>query len=319
MRLNYLLVASVCSFLILTGTAQEITEIKGLQSLKKGLSFLVVGDWGRNGEYRQKETAQQMGQAAKQNDASFIISVGDNFYPKGVKSIYDPHWNKSFEDIYTAHSLQEDWYVVLGNHDYKENPNAQIEYSSISRRWKMPSRHYVMEKPINESSKVVFIYLDTNPFETKYYSDEDELFRKNVLLNAKDTLQQVKWLDSVLNAHQTATWKIVVGHHPIYSAGKRKGLTDDVAKRLEPIFNKHKVDVYFCGHEHHLEHDIMNNHLHQFISGAGSEVRPVTSNIKTKFVASDHGFASVSVNERQLIVQFINSLGKVLYTTTISK
>lgn len=299
--------------------AQSSEEIRGLKSLKKGLNFLVVGDWGRNGEYQQKETAIQMGKAAKQNDAAFVISVGDNFYPKGVKSIYDPHWTKSFEDIYTAHSLQEDWYVVLGNHDYKENPYAQIEYSSISRRWKMPSRYFVVNKWLNDNSNIVFIYLDTNPFEKKYYTDEEDLFRTNVLNHSRDTIIQIKWLDSVLSANSNATWKIVVGHHPLYSAGKRKGLTEDVANLLEPILIKHGVDVYFSGHEHHLEHDMLSKTLHQFISGAGSEVRPVTNNLKTKFVASEHGFASVSVSSSELIVQFINHLGQILYTTSIKK
>jgi len=44
-----------------------------------GLNFFVFGDWGRNGEQDQRDVAAQMAVAAKDMDAKFIISVGDNF------------------------------------------------------------------------------------------------------------------------------------------------------------------------------------------------------------------------------------------------
>jgi acid phosphatase len=40
-----------------------------------------------------------MGIEAEKIHPSFILSMGDNFYPDGVISISDPQWNKSFEDI----------------------------------------------------------------------------------------------------------------------------------------------------------------------------------------------------------------------------
>lgn len=292
--------------------------IKGLRSLKKAAHFLVVGDWGRNGEYMQLETAKQMGAAAAQLEASCIISVGDNFYPKGVASTLDPLWQSSFEKIYTAHSLQEDWFVVLGNHDYKTNPQAQIDYSKISRRWKMPARYFTQTLEVGKENESLLIFLDTSPFEKKYYTDEEDLFRKNVQAQAVDTITQKKWLDSVL-INSKAKWKLVFGHHPFYSAGKRKGLTDDVASSLQAILTKNKVDAYIAGHEHHLEHDVLPGNLHHFISGAGSEVRPVTNNTFTKFVAAEHGFMIFSVADKSILVQVVNHEGKLLYSYSIQK
>ena len=155
-------------------------SVKGLQAPKKAVSFLVVGDWGRNGEYMQLETAKQMGAAAAQLEAACIVSVGDNFYPKGVVSTVDPLWQSSFEKVYTAHSLQEDWFVVLGNHDYKTNPQAQIDYSKISRRWKMPAHYFTQKLEVGKENETLLVFLDTNPFEKKYYTDEEDLFRENV-------------------------------------------------------------------------------------------------------------------------------------------
>src|ERR1700754_1430566 len=99
------------------------------------MRFMAVGDWGRNGEYDQQEVAKQMGIWGVEHANDFVISVGDNFYPKGVVSETDPLFHYSFENIYTAHSLQCDWHVVMGNHDYHGDPDAQVRYSKVSRRW----------------------------------------------------------------------------------------------------------------------------------------------------------------------------------------
>ena len=104
-------------------------SIKGIKKLDRSLNFLVIGDWGRNGENYQKEVAVAMGQAGHDLGAQFIIATGDNFYPYGVQSVFDYHWISSFETIYRAQSLHVKWYPVLGNHDYISNPDAEVEYS----------------------------------------------------------------------------------------------------------------------------------------------------------------------------------------------
>jgi hypothetical protein len=45
-----------------------------------GMTFLGIGDWGRQGMWHQKEVAAQMGIFAKKLGASFVVSTGDNFY-----------------------------------------------------------------------------------------------------------------------------------------------------------------------------------------------------------------------------------------------
>ncbi len=54
--------------------------IKDLKAVK-GLSFCVIGDWGRYGDYYQKGVAEQLSSAITGVGASFIISTGDNIYP----------------------------------------------------------------------------------------------------------------------------------------------------------------------------------------------------------------------------------------------
>ena len=81
-----------------------------------------------------------MAKASKDNGAKFIISVGDTFYENGVQSADDPHWQKSFEEVYRDPALQIPWQVILGNHDYHGNCDAQITYGSVNPRWQMPAR-----------------------------------------------------------------------------------------------------------------------------------------------------------------------------------
>ena len=132
---------------------------------EKALRFIVFGDWGRNGEDNQKEVAAEMGIVAKKFKPEFIVSTGDNIYPNGVRSTMDYGWIASFENIYTAHSLQTDWYVVLGNHDYGGDPQAEIDYSKVDRRWNMPARYYSKIFYIGDDSTqgVLLVFIDTTP------------------------------------------------------------------------------------------------------------------------------------------------------------
>src|ERR1700759_2700631 len=105
-----------------------------------------------------------MGIWGAEHPNDFVISCGDNFYPSGVVSENDPLFHYSFENIYTAHSLQCDWYPIFGNHDYHTDVDAQIRYSKGSRRWMMPSRYYAKELNLKGKGKALLVFMDTDPF-----------------------------------------------------------------------------------------------------------------------------------------------------------
>ena len=306
-------------------THLESDDLSSLASLKDDfpLHFMAVGDWGRNGEYDQLEVAKQMGLWGAAHPNNFVISVGDNFYPKGVVSENDPLWHYSFENIYTAHSLQCDWYPVLGNHDYHTDPEAQVRYSKVSRRWDMPALYYSKEISLNKDkdkeiksavkdptkAKVLFVMIDTDPFLHESKADYVET--------------QMKWLNETLaNASAEVTWKIVVGHHPYYTVGPRINNYDTLTMRkaLTKTFEDHKVDVYLSGHEHSLQHLKPEGITHQFITGAGSELTAVTPNIPfSRFQASEHGFMYFSIDEKRLNLKAISYTGALLYETQLTR
>lgn len=282
------------------------------------LHFLAIGDWGRNGADHQIQVAKQMGKWASENPNDFIISTGDNFYPSGVVSEHDPLWHYSFENIYTDFALQWDWYPILGNHDYKSDPDAQVRYTNISRRWKMPARYYSKTFKLKNNEKVLMAFIDTNPMIPEFYTNSE--YGPHVA--GQQPEKQLAWLDDLLSKSD-ARWNIVVGHHPVYTAGPRTENYDTMAVRkvLEPILEKHKVDVYLSGHEHSMQHlSPKKGHFEQMISGGGSEITPVNQNLPyNRFVAAEYGFMYFAINHNQLQSKIINYEGKVIYRHVIDK
>ena len=308
------LVLASCS----TNTRQKPLEASptpsgDIQVLDDAINFFVIGDWGRNGYFHQKDLAEMMNEVGMTKiEPEFIVSTGDNFYPNGVASVNDPYWQTSFEQIYTGPALFEPWYVVLGNHDYRGSIQAQIDYTNISRRWTMPARYFYKDFE-DDGITARMVFLDTNPFEDKYY--EETKYSK---VHKMDTVKQLKWMDSVLTT-STADWNVVVGHHPMYSGGKRREKTGDVRNHLEKVLVKHKPHLYFAGHEHDVQHIKPEHHTHHIISGAGSEVRPTGKLPISQFAAAVQSFVACSMTKEKLLVQFIDYEGNLLHDFEIKK
>lgn len=51
-----------------------------------------------------------MGRIGEKLDIDFVISTGDNFYDDGLEGVNDPAFEESFSKIYTAMSLQKQWF-----------------------------------------------------------------------------------------------------------------------------------------------------------------------------------------------------------------
>ena len=281
---------------------------------QNALNFIVFGDWGREGELDQMQVAGQMAKAAKDLNAKFIISVGDNFYENGVDSTGDKHWRKSFENVYDAESLQIPWHVALGNHDYHGNCDAQIAYHKINPNWNMPARYFLLSQQIDATTSADFFFLDTTPMIKHYYTDGKEKTRAQVI--TQDVPKQLAWFKTALAASK-AQWKIVIGHHPIYSGGEH-GDTPELIETILPLLHEHKVQIYFNGHDHDLQH-LMAGEVNLIDSGAGSRIRPTTKTEHTKFAMGCSGFTAISLQADKMDVRMIDSDGTSVYTTSIPR
>lgn len=277
------------------------------------LRFLVVGDWGRRGAFKQQETADQMGRTAAAIKGQFIIATGDNIYDDGVRDVHDSLWKYSFEDIYTASSLQVPWYVSLGNHDYRTNPQAQVEYTLFSPRWKMPARYYTVVWQITPDVSAEFFVTDTSPFISSYYQES----KYAAQVSTQDTKAQLAWLESKL-AGSKAQWKFVVGHHTIYSSSAKHGDSEDMIRLFRPLLEKYGVQAYLNGHDHDME-VIKEGPVYYITSGAGSSVRGEMKPGANSLFANgtESGFLAVKLTPEAFDYQFIDWRGKVLFASSI--
>jgi tartrate-resistant acid phosphatase type 5 len=265
-------------------TIQTVTS----KTFRKSFNFMIVSDFGWNGYGYQTEVAEQMAKTADSIGAKFIATCGDNFQISGVASTQDPLWNSSFENVYRGNSLQVDWYPVLGNHDYKGNTFA---------------------KKVNDSISVRFIFLDTPPLIEEYRKNPAE-YPDAV---KQDADKEIKWLNGVL-ADSKEQWKIVFGHHPVFSASKKHGNTKEMIERVKPLLEKYNAQVYFCGHDHDMQHlHEKGGKVDYIVTGSGGETRPNSSNEMSIFSKSEPGFSVVSLKADSLRICFVGTKGNIVY------
>ncbi|KAI3817091.1 hypothetical protein L1987_10878 [Smallanthus sonchifolius] len=283
------------------------------------LDILVIGDWGRRGLYNQSHVAHQMGKIGEKLDVDFIVSTGDNFYEDGLIDEDDSLFDESFTQVYTATSLQKQWYSVLGNHDYRGNVLAQLSPALTQK----DSKWLCLRSFIVNSGIVEFFFIDTTPFQDKYFTETDNKYDWRGVLPREEYLSNVlKEVDMALK-ESSATWKIVIGHHTIFSAGSH-GNTQELIDRLLPILEAKEVDLYINGHDHCLQHISSQNSQLQFLtSGGGSkawrgEVNQWDPN-EMKFYYDGQGFMTLRVTEGDISVAFYDVFGEIIHTWSNTK
>jgi tartrate-resistant acid phosphatase type 5 len=274
------------------------------------LNFLVISDFGGKGGNNQVAVGEQMGRTAAAQKSSFVITCGDNYHGNGIASAESPRWKAEYEEVYKASSLMIPWYASLGNHEYRGKPEAEIAYSQLSTRWKMPARYYTHTEKIDDANQVLFVHLDTSPFVGAYHKKAS-----SYRVEDQDSKAQLRWLDSVLAASQ-ARWKIVVGHHPIYAAGGGHSDTPELIAQVLPVLERHDVKIYFCGHDHVLEH-VVHGKVNFFVCGGGAAPRSVMQRPDVQFGAGCLGFLSMTLTPKEAQAAYINEKGKQLYQTAI--
>jgi len=286
-----------------------------LSVFDKKFNFFIVNDMGRNGYYDQKPIAEQMGKMAEKIGPEFVMAIGDVHHFNGVRSVNDPLWMTNYELIYSHPDLMINWYPVLGNHEYRGNTQAVLDYSQISRRWAMPARYYTKTFNTGETS-IRIVWLDTTPLIDRYRNEKD------IYPDAckQDRDKELAWTDSVLTVAKE-NWVIVAGHHPIYAeTSKDMNERSDMQKRLDPILRKHHVDMYICGHIHNFQHIRMpGSDIDYVVNSAGALARKVKPIQGTQFCNSAPGFSICTVDMKELNLRMIDKNGNILYTITRKK
>jgi predicted phosphodiesterase len=230
-------IAMSCCFLAFASgpakTPKPVATAAKTWTSTKPTEFMVLGDWG-SGLSGQLNIANAMKALHQKAPIQFIITVGDNIYPDGdIRKFAKDYFEKPYA-TFVAQKIP--FYPTLGNHDVPHQ-DEQIAY------FKMPGAYYSFNK-----GNIAFFAINTNHFNPT----------------------QQSWLTHKLSQSK-ATWKIVYGHHPVYSSGPHGDEEESVQlqKELKPLLEKYHVDFYLCGHDHHYERFMPVQGVYYVLTGGG--------------------------------------------------
>ena len=284
-----------------------------LASISAGaqIRLMVASDLGRNGAYYQKPIAALMGKVAETDDIEAVLALGDTHHYMGIESVNDPLWMTNYELIYCHPELQVPWYPILGNHEYRGNTQAVMDYSSLSRRWQMPSRYYSKVFQ-DDSTSLRVVFIDTTPLIDKYHTDSVDY----PSVTSQDIEAQLAWLDKeLLSARED--WVVVVGHHPIYAdTPKSESERLDMQRRVDPILRRYKVNMYICGHIHNFQHiKPRGSKIDYVVNTSGSLARETVNMVEgSQFVSGQPGFSVLSCTHDNIQLDMLNAKGEVIHT-----
>lgn len=295
---------------------QKKAEVRTPEVSENATNFIIANDLGRNGHYEQKTIAAQMGNLAESIDIELIAAAGDVHHFEGVASVNDPLWMTNYELIYDHPELMIDWFAVAGNHEYRGNTQAVLDYSKVSRRWNAPEKYYTQVIKTGDNTACRLVFIDSSPLISKYRKDS----LKYPDACKQDAAKQLAWIDSVLT-NAPEKWKIVIGHHPVYAnTPKEESERADMQACLAPILEKSGTDIYFCGHIHNFQHiKPKNSSVEYVVNSSGSLARKVKTTEDTRFCSPEAGFTLCSLTDNELSFFFINGKGEEIYSYKITK
>lgn len=290
---------------------QGYRPLHAQEVVSKAFHALMIGDWGQEKDWKPQEAVAR-GMAAYASELNVtpasLFLLGDNFYGSFKGGLKNPRWKKQFEEMYPAASFPGPCVAMLGNHDYDDEPvvklEAELAYAreNPGTRWTMPAKWYRVESPAVAPHLTVLV-VDSN------YKN------RNVSLTAEEKDAQDKWLRAELAKPRTTPWLVVMGHHPLYTNGVH-GDSKTLIQAWDKLFRDHKVDFYFCGHDHDLQHMEFEGHPTSFVlsGGGGARVRPFKDGIKHgPWGQAIHGFTHLEVTRERFVVRHIDANRKLLH------
>lgn len=298
------------ALVLMTGLSGYAQQAPQWEKIKGDISIFWSNDMGRNGYYDQPVIAELMGNMAEAIGPECVIAPGDIHHFNGVASVSDPLWMTNFETVYKHPELMIDWFPTLGNHEYRGNTQAVLDYAGVSRRWMMPGRYYT--KTFEEDGTTLrIVFIDTTPLIDKYRRNAE----KYPDAVGQDREAQLNWLDNVLK-NATEDWVICVGHHPIFAdTSKEEEERLDMQRYVLPILRKYpRVALYGCGHIHNFQHIKMpGDHINYLVNSSASLSRKVNPIEGTVFSSSATGFSIITVTKHELKVYLIDKEGRILH------
>lgn len=227
---------------------------------------------------------QAMANYCHEQRCDFGIQLGDNIYPDGADADDGKDDQQRMDDLIAkplAPLLQQNptfkVYSSLGNHDWKSSRlgvKKELAWMQSHSNFELQNNGYYQFTQGKPGADVEFFVLDTNLllsgqslYEAPLNPDGSEI--PHDIAQAKnlgewdipkdfekpqhqEDKKQLAWLEKAL-ASSTAKWKIVYGHHVLWSVGGTKYSEGHALRALLMPSLCQYADAYIAGHEHDLE------------------------------------------------------------------
>ena len=231
------------------------------------LRFAIIGDSGTGDAY-QFRIAEQMLVWHDRLPFSLVLMLGDNIYGGflgtggGHRNDFEEKFDRPYAGLLTRGVV---FRATLGNHDMRRNDGRELigdferfhiggplgYYSFTAGEWQTETGE--------PAPLVEFFVLNTVRLEGR-----------------RDDPEQLAWLEQAL-ASSRARWRILYGHHPLYSTGKRHGSDRELRPRVEPLLvnpgGAPRVQVALAGHDHIYQRLHPQQGIAYFVCGSSGKLR----------------------------------------------
>lgn len=271
---------------------------------------MMIGDWGSKDMKAQKAVAEGMKKFLEDQSIKpgAMLLLGDNFYGSLKGGVKSERWKVQFSNMYPRSHFDCPFHAVLGNHDYTDDPKvsleAELSYAKENpgTRWSMPSKWYAFDYPsVNPLVRVVAV--DSNWF----------------ALTPEEIAEQNQWLEAELKRPRQTPWLAVMGHHPLYTNGKH-GDSKKLINAWGGLFEENRVDFYFCGHDHDLQHMEFEELHTSFVlsGGGGARVREIEDLRHGPYAKGVYGFTHMHITPENFTLQHVDANRNRLHAFTKS-
>jgi hypothetical protein len=248
---------------------------------QRTVRFLAFGDSGGGGS-DQLTLRDQM----ETVPFEMIIHTGDIAYDSGTIREFEDNVFGVYANIFKSFSF----WPAAGNHEYLTDNAAPFRA--------------VFALPGDSGEK--------------WYSYDWGPIHFAALDTEADYATQMTWLDQDLAA-TTLPWKIVYMHRPPYSSGEH-GSDLKLRTLLQPVIEKHGVQLVLAGHDHDYERMIPQYSVSYIVTGGGGRgTRPVGTSGFTAFSAEVIHFIYGEVSPDEMVLHAIDGVGREFDSLVIKR
>jgi len=291
-------------------------------------------------------TLDKVVQNAVRAKAEFVLDLGDNVAWRGSREFPQTSSDGALS-AYARYrrqigplSMQCPHFAVIGNWEGESGkfPEKSIEIVAAVRRAMLPGPNH-LTYPQGGSERedyyafswgdVLYVMLNIQTYSKP--SDPDRLpsLMADVNKITEWTLgeKQMTWFETTLK-NATERFRFVCTHHPaggnagdplntLYGRGGARAWNTGEQARIHSLMKKHKVQIFFYGHDHVFVDDIVDG-IHYTLPGScGAPWKFTKAETGYDRFWPDSGHAQLDVTPEKATVTFINVEGKVLHSFSV--